>query len=507
MTGLLRTDLSTPLKAELAASALAQQGTRGSVSGLAQEFGVSRPTIYQVRKVAEAVLVEHFQRAEADDPLVQVDVDRAQLQRTIVALRVVAPNSIRNIEELLPIIYPGITRSFGTIQAICAKAEEFAAKHNSSVDLSRIGAAALDELFSQRRPVLAGVDLDTGFCFTVSLQEKRGGDQWAEVLQTAKNQGLELSVVVKDAALGIASGVETVFPEAEQRDDCFHALYEMGKVAQRLENIAYGKIAAEEKARDDLEKLRRTGKGKHSRQSLAIKLAHVRKRTNKAIDRYDGFVAAQRMAEEALHFVDLETAQLRTPRRMERALKKAGELMIEVKYEKAKTVGRYIINRAPGLAIHMKSLRKNLATVGRKYGSVAMRTGSVVYRLCNEIDRPREKYRQKERVEMLAVAYSALVKAAGERSGEVLEKISEIMQQRHRASSAIEGFNAGLRPYLYIHKGVSQGFLSLLQAYQNLRTRRWGRLKGQSAHEALTGKSVEDWLSVIGYPPSSTMLH
>ena len=81
------------------------------------------------------------------------------------------------------------------------------------------------------------------------------------------------------------------------------------------------------------------------------------------------------------------------------------------------------------------------------------------------------------------------------------------MQQRHRASSAIEGFNAGLRPYLYIHKGVSQGFLSLLQADQNLRTRRWGRLKGQSAHEALTGKSVEDWLSVIGYPPSSTMLH
>ena len=47
-------------------------------------------------------------------------------------------------------------------------------------------------------------------------------------------QGLELSVVVKDAAKGIAAGVSEVFPRAEQRDDCFHVLYEMNKVRRRL---------------------------------------------------------------------------------------------------------------------------------------------------------------------------------------------------------------------------------------------------------------------------------
>ena len=77
--------------------------------------------------------------------------------------------------------------------------------------------------------------------------------------------------------------------------------------------------------------------------------------------------------------------------------------------------------------------------------------------------------------------------------------------QRHRASSAIEGFNAALRPYLYVHKGVTQGFLELFRAYFNLRPRRWGRHKGTSAHQCLSGKPVEDWLAVLGYPPSTAL--
>ena len=77
--------------------------------------------------------------------------------------------------------------------------------------------------------------------------------------------------------------------------------------------------------------------------------------------------------------------------------------------------------------------------------------------------------------------------------------------ERHRVSSAIEGFNAALRPYLYVHKGVTQGFFDLLRAWFNLCTRRWGRLKGTSAHQSLTGQRVCDWLTRLGYPPSPAL--
>jgi len=73
------------------------------------------------------------------------------------------------------------------------------------------------------------------------------------------------------------------------------------------------------------------------------------------------------------------------------------------------------------------------------------------------------------------------------------------LDSRHRASSAIEGFNAALRPFLYVQKNVSQGFLNLFQAYFNLRNRRWGRHKGSSAYEQVTGQRVDDWLTHLGY--------
>ena len=96
-----------------------------------------------------------------------------------------------------------------------------------------------------------------------------------------------------------------------------------------------------------------------------------------------------------------------------------------------------------------------------------------------------------------------LRKHLGDRTDALLDAVEQLLMQRHRASSAIEGFNAALRPYLYVHKGVTQGFLELFRAYFNLRPRRWGRHKGTSAHQS--GKPVEDWLAVLGYPPSTAL--
>ncbi|MBM7071280.1 hypothetical protein JQC92_04390, partial [Shewanella sp. 202IG2-18] len=81
-------------------------------------------------------------------------------------------------------------------------------------------------------------------------------------------------------------------------------------------------------------------------------------------------------------------------------------------------------------------------------------------------------------------------------------KVEQLLHSRHRASSAIEGFNATLRSYLYVRKGVNQGFLELFKAWHNLRKRRWGRNQGTSAYEKITGCRVNDWLTVLGFAPS-----
>ena len=124
-----------------------------------------------------------------------VRVDDAQLRRAVVALRVLAPNAIRPIEDLVPLLYPGVKVSYGTIQQMLAEAEGRAARFNVQVSLGGVEAGALDEMFSQGEPVLAGVDLDSGYLLGLSLSATRDGEAWAELLREGQAQGLELSVV------------------------------------------------------------------------------------------------------------------------------------------------------------------------------------------------------------------------------------------------------------------------------------------------------------------------
>ena len=503
MTGLSRTNLSTSHKAHLAASAFAGQGTYGTETNLARQYGVSRPTVYAAGETGQTVMEQHYADVEEGDDVVRVKVDLAQLLRAIVALRVVAPNSLRAIVALLPILYPGVSRSFGWIQAICAEAEAKAAAFNQQVDLSAIQAGALDEMFSQGAPVLAGVDLDSSFLFSLALREHRGKDDWAEVLRLAKDQGMDLKTVVKDAALGIAAGVTAVYPEADQRDDCFHAKYETGKVRRRLEQTALGAIHREMEAEQAVDKASRKIGG-NVRKAVGQRTS-ARRKCREAIERHDAFERAAKKSADAMEFVDLETGHIRTDEEIETGVKSAALAMQDVAFEPAQKVGKYLANRAAGLSRYMGVLREQLQEIGEHFGHKQVALACIIWQLLAVLRGCTEDIERHHHQRHLAGAFAMLRDLAGEDARCVFEAVDLALQHRHRASSAIEGFNAALRPYLYVHKGVTVGFLSLFQAHYNLRTRRWGRHKGTSAYEQVTGERVDDWLTVLGYPPSTAV--
>lgn len=503
MTRLIRTDLSTPDKVELAAAATALQGNYGAATHLGHFFGVSRPTVYEAGATAAGILERYFSDDLTDG--VRVRVDGAQLKRTIIALRAMSPNAIRPIEDMLPIIYPELRRypSYGVIQGILVEAEKKAAVLNQKVDMSNIHACALDEMFSQGDPVLAGVDLDSGFLFLLSLEENRGGDEWEKGLNQCQNQGLNLDVVVKDAALGIADGVRRVFPQAEQRDDCFHAHYEMSKLRLQLERRAYGAIKREFEAK---------GKQESFRQRRKTPLRTLRKRYREAclqcleaVKRYDTFEHAMREAQEAMEFVDLQTGQIRTADEMQTAIENVAQKMQFIDDKKCVKVGTYIFNRAPGLALYMNKLSSQFAELGSQYGENSVELAAVTWRLADDIQLGRRPWSRTRDQRQLIEVYHQFQQMAGQKADIIFKGIDDILYKRHRASSAIEGFNAALRPHLYVHKSASQNFLELFRAYFNLRKRRWGRHKGTSAYECVTGKPVGDWLSILGFPPSKTL--
>lgn len=504
MTKLHRTALTLSEKIECAVRALTHQEEPGAISELSRKFGLSRPTVYEVKDTACEVLKAHFEQSDLGGQPVCVVVDEAQLQRAIVALRAMSPNALRPIEDMLPIIYPGVAPSFGKIQSITARAEANATVFNAQADLSRIEAGALDELFSQGDPVLGGVDLDSGYLFSLSLRESRSGADWAEVLKGGQAQGLDLSVVVKDAGAGIDAGVQKVFPDAERRDDCFHALYEMNKVQRQLEQRAYAAIAHEHDEEQKLGKIRAHDTSQRRKQKR--KLAKARRDCRQAIERYERFAAAKKKAHEAMDYIDVNSGALRTGEQTRSMLEAAADEMQRIDHAKSQEVARYLRNRAPGLSLAMADLHTRLQALFPLYTQDAVCLACLIlYRLGVVRTRPGEPLPLNEQTRHLLGAFAWLKDRLGDKTDGLFEAVEALLEKHHRASSAIEGFNAALRPHLYVHKGVTQNFLELFRAYYNLRTRRSGRHKGTSPQQCLTGSPVNDWLSLIGFPPSSAV--
>jgi hypothetical protein len=501
MTGLHRTPLTTSQKVECAAMALVGQDIHGTVSALSEQFNISRPTLYEARHTASDALYTHFEKGESAHRVVSVAVDEAHLRRAVVSMRVVGVNSIRAIEGLIPVLFPGVRASYGKIQQMLCEAEEQAAQFNRTMDLSGVSAGALDEMFSQGEPVLAGVDLDSGLLFSLELCERRDAQTWAGVLNQGRSQGLALSVVVKDAAKGIAAGVSEVFPQAEQRDDCFHALYESNKVRRTLERRAYGAIERETQALGALGKIRCCEPQR--RRAAKRALSTAARECTEAVKRFDVFDAAMHTLRGAIECVDIDSAQLHRPEQVQALIEQVADTLDTLDVRECPKLAKYLRNRAPGLALAQASLLPKLEALGQRYSLEAVSVGCVVLYLVGALRKRPHRARHRELYRQLIGAYAQLRASLGaECTNALLDDIEQLLVQRHRASSAIEGFNAALRPFLYVHKGVTQGFLELFRAYYNLRTRRWGRHKGTSALATLTGQPVEDWLSELGFAPS-----
>jgi len=500
MTALTRTPLTTPQKLNLTTQVLSEHMC---VTRISEEFNISRPTLYATKGSIQKLLTRHFEAGEIATKRVTINIDEAQLQRALIALRVIAPNSIRAIEALLPILYPGIKRSYGAIQKILSEAEQQAKQFNMQADLSGIKASALDEMYSQGAPVLAGIDLEHGYLHSLELRESRSGEDWHELLEQAKQQGLNLEIVVKDAAKGIAAGVAESFPQAEQRDDCFHVLYDTNKLKRKLRARAYHAIDHEYRQEVALGKIRAMEKERRKQQKQ--RLAKAKEEAVKHIERYDTFERAAKLIEEAMEYVHPETGELYSGKDVELMMRDAALMLDTIESSACKKLSTYIHNRAAGIALATTALHTKWMELSSVYGTTAVSCTALLTRLSSELKKKGSITIRNKKYQFCLRLYKKLRAESEETTGQLIDAIQSLLEKRYRASSAIEGFNAALRPYLYVHKGVTQGFLELFRAYHNLRLRRWGRHKGTSAHESLNGAPVKDWLSQLGYPLSTAV--
>ncbi len=179
---LAQTSLSSSDKRDFLLNSLNCQAY-GDISSLSSQFNVSRKAVYLTRDKGLEQLDKLLSDTEDGTP---VYIDDKQIDRTIIAMSIAGVNSIRSIENCLPLIYPNVTRSFGYIQALQIKAQGKAKKCNAQVELSSVNSIAIDEVFCQNEPVLGGIDLDSGFLVSLSHEKHRDGVTWQKVLEAGQ---------------------------------------------------------------------------------------------------------------------------------------------------------------------------------------------------------------------------------------------------------------------------------------------------------------------------------
>jgi len=212
-----------------------------SITELATEHGVSRKFVYEQAHRANVALDAAFPTATNDDEkvLFEVKVTRRLVCQMILALTLICRGSYRGVIEFLRDLL-GVHISEGTVHNVHEAAARQAGVINSGIALSGVRVSLHDEIFQGPRPVLAGVDAKSTFCYLLAAETHRDGDTWGVHLMDAKAQGLNPDYTITDAGQGARVGQQIALSGTPCHGDVFHIQHQFETLANTLARIAQG---------------------------------------------------------------------------------------------------------------------------------------------------------------------------------------------------------------------------------------------------------------------------
>jgi hypothetical protein len=462
-----------------------------TITGLAEEVGVSRKFVYQQADIAQTALDDAFAPTEPDDKvLFHLPVTKNWLKQAALGLTLICHSSYRGVHEFYRDLL-GVNMAVGTVHNVVHDAIAKARPHNRGQNLANIDFAGLDELFQIRQPVVVGADIRSTYCFLLSCEDQRDGDTWALRLMECQDRGFAPKATIADFGTGIRAGQKRAMPDVPCRGDVFHALQEITPVVTFLENRAYDTIAARDKLEHKKTKLqqqsRRDQRGQL--QSLIHKLSVAEEEQAKTIVLADDvavlarWLGADIFAVSALPYADrcalfdfiVAELQMRVPLCPHRL----GPVCTLLK------------NHRDELLAFAWQLDQDLTDLAAEFEVPV----AIVRALLDlqGLDKRQPLRWQKEaplRARLRGLFYP------------LEQAVRALSKQVVRASSIIENINSRLRCYFFLRRDVGSGYLELLQFFLNhrrfLRSEHAERVN-KSPAELLTGQTHPHWLEMLGY--------
>ena len=454
------------------------------IKHIAQAHKVSRKFIYQQKDKGKAALDKAFSLLPSDDKvLFLLPVTPALLAQVVYCLALLCHSSIRGIKEFIKTIFD-TDMCVGTVHNIIHEAIPEARRINASYQLSSIKAAALDELYQGELPVLAGMDLDSGYCHTLVHAEHRDAVTWGVHLLDSVEQGLHPDYTVADGGTGLRAGQALVWDDVPCFGDNFHLTQELIGLSGKLDKKAYACLNALEKLEHSMAQAKQTGNGN----TLSKKLAQARVQTANAIRVADTVrILCNWLRSDILGFSGLDAAT-------------RDEL-----YD-------FICTSLQELEAddsRIASLRRSLAHQKSQALAFAHKLDAGIAEIAGDFDIPEYPVRLLIELRTLkpgTARYYALERTVYHQLHHyvhpVREAIETLLKSIHRSSSLIENLNGRLRSYFFLRKQIGPDYLELLRFFLNhhpfIRSAHLEKV-GKSPAELLTGEKHPHWLELLGF--------
>ena len=455
------------------------------VSHLAVREQVSRKFLYQQKHKADEALDEAFASPSKDqDVLFYLPVTKTWLFQLILALILICHSSYRGVVELLRDLFD-FPISVGTIHNRLQSAADKATAINLGQDLSPIRVGLHDEIFQGDRPVLAGVDAASTYCYLLTGAQHRDEDTWGCHLLDAIEQGLAPDYIIADAAKGLRAGQEAAFGETPCHGDIFHIQHQCEGLVNGLSRQAKGATSRRQELEQQMDKAKQKGLGN----TLSSKLALARQAEKQAIQ-----LAAD--VKTLLHWLSHDILALAGPPLEERQAL-FDFIIAELRLREASGC-----KRIRALRTALKNQRDDLLgfalVLDAKLADIAQRFETPLY-LVRAVCL---LHRKKPSSTAYWQRWNQLHHQLPGKLHLLIEAVNEAIEQTPRASSLVENLNSRLRNYFFLRRQLGPQYLDLLRFFLNHRTFMRSECPervGKSPTQLMTGQPHPHWLELLGF--------
>lgn len=491
--GTRRDDISVEQRAQIAMEVMSPNRERGRATELAQEYAVSRKTIYDIGQKGKAVLLAGMQPGgygpQAEEPVIQVT--RNRLLRGCAKLTSVGVSQ-RNITGCLAELLDS-ERSSSWVNGEVAKLEEAAAKVNNSWQPSCGESLSGDEIYSNGLPNLLVVGNESLYIYELSRQPACDGETWGCILLDMP----EAPHFASDAGTGLGAGVQAAGIKVHQLD-WDHLLRPLWGQVTRLEEQAYAAL-------DELDQRATQFDQSHTEKRLQNHLKKWEKLAQDAdakIAQLDAFSAIAQQVDDHFAMIDLPSGALQDADAAVNSLCELADQLTSFSGRIYQKLRSNLKQWAPALLSYQPLLRRAIQPLCADYGEAAIAALSRIWQIDAELNRRTLPLLEKQRLQDL---WNASIDQAhhllGESFWDAWQQLETILAQSWRGSMLAECVNSLLRPILDKRQHTDQGCLDLFRFFHNHRIFQRGKRAGSSPAQLAGTGSHHDPLLLLGLEP------